>query len=161
MRRAPARQSGVVLSIALLLLLILTLLAVTSLHGAGNELALAGSEKFRQHAAAAAEIGVEAGLAALPGATLGADAITTELAAGDNASEGDGGAPEDRVSVVTRYHGVVTLVPGFSAGRFVGRAFEIHSTGRSTRGAQAQRVQGALRIDAADAAFAPLPVAQQ
>jgi hypothetical protein len=156
MRRVSHRQTGVVLGIVLQLLLILTLLAVTSLHGAGNELALAANEKLRQHAAAAAEIGVEAGFAALPAATLDGGAHTTELAIAPDEPQS-----EDRARIVTRHHGTVTLVPGFSSGRFVGRAFEIRSTGSSARGARAERVQGALRIDAADAAFAPLPEAQR
>jgi hypothetical protein len=38
------------------------------------------------------------------------------------------------------------LPAGFSAGRFIGRRYEIHSTGLAARGARSEQVQGAMRI---------------
>jgi type II secretory pathway component PulK len=145
-------QTGVVLTIALLLLLVLTLLTVASLHGAGIELALAGNEKYRQQAAAAAEVGIETALAGLPAATLSGSPVNAELVV-DASQE----RRPDRAQISTRYFGDISLVPGFSAGRFIGRSFEIRSIGTSIRAARAERIQGAVRIDAADAAFTPLP----
>jgi Tfp pilus assembly protein PilX len=140
-------QRGVVLTIALLLLLVLTLLAVANLHGAGNEIALAGNEKFRQQAAAAAEIGIEAALAALPAEPLSSAAASRQIVV--DAEDPDS---VDRASVQTRYLGDMALVPGFSVERFIGRSFEIRSEGSSRRAAKALRVQGALRIDLAPVA---------
>jgi Tfp pilus assembly protein PilX len=147
-------QAGVALTVALLLMLILTLLAVASLHGAGNELALAGNEQFRQQAAAAAEIGIEAVLAALGQAALTPGPVHTEIAVDAAATAG-----ADRATVTTRYLGDASLPAGFSVDRFVARSFEIRSVGSSARGAKAERIQGAIRIDNSAAAFAPLVMA--
>jgi Tfp pilus assembly protein PilX len=147
--RSP--QTGIVLTVALLLLLLLTLLAISSLHGAGTELAMAGNEKFRQQAASAAEAGIESALANLSIAALTAKPESIQFAASPGTA-----LSTERTTVTTRYLGDIMLVPGFSTGKFIGRSFEINSVGTSLRAAKAERTQGAIRIDSSSAAFGAL-----
>ena len=50
MRTSHARQRGAALVIGLILLLVLTLLAVTGMNTASTELIMAGNEQYRQNA---------------------------------------------------------------------------------------------------------------
>jgi type IV pilus assembly protein PilX len=54
-----ARQRGAALIIGLLLLLVLTLLAVSGMRSASEELIMAGNEQYRQNAFQGAEAGIE------------------------------------------------------------------------------------------------------
>lgn len=58
------RQSGVVLAISLLLLLVLTVLAMAGMQAATIELQMAAAEQHQQHAFQAAEAGIEQAIAA-------------------------------------------------------------------------------------------------
>ncbi|MEO7773510.1 MAG: PilX N-terminal domain-containing pilus assembly protein [Steroidobacteraceae bacterium] len=138
-------QHGVVLTIALLLLLVLTLLAAASLQGAGNELALAANDQLRQQASAAAENGIETAFTRLPSANLSAAASIEQVMP-------DG----SHARTTTTWRGDIGLLPGYSLRRFVGRGFEIRAIGEAPRAARAERVQGALRIEDAPLAFVPL-----
>src|SRR5215470_6398859 len=53
------RQNGAALVIGLILLLVLTLLAVSGMNSASLEFVMAGNEQFRANAFAAAETGIE------------------------------------------------------------------------------------------------------
>src|SRR5262252_8991795 len=57
------RQGGAALVIGLILLLVLTLLAVSGMNSASLEFVMAGNEQFRANAFAAAETGIEQTLA--------------------------------------------------------------------------------------------------
>jgi hypothetical protein len=63
-RHAHRRQSGVVLAISLLLLLILTVLAMAGMQAATVELQMAAAEQHQQRAFQAAEAGIEQAIAA-------------------------------------------------------------------------------------------------
>ena len=58
-RRMPSRQRGAVLVMGLLLLLVLTLLAISGMTTASNELQMAGNEQYQERAFQAGEAGVE------------------------------------------------------------------------------------------------------
>lgn len=62
--RRPRRQSGAVLAIGLVLLLVLTVLATAAMQAATVELQMAGNEQSLQRAFRAAEAGIEQAIAA-------------------------------------------------------------------------------------------------
>ena len=62
----PARQRGAALVIGLILLVILTLLAITGMNTASTELVMAGNEQYRQHAFQASATGIEQAITVLP-----------------------------------------------------------------------------------------------
>ena len=134
MRRAS--QRGAALVIALLLLMILTLLAVTGMRTAVAELWMAGSEQFHRAAVEAASTGVEAGVARLR-ASRGAMGGDTSIA---------GGPISAAYTATIRRAGLETSLPGSSAEKFVGQHFEIESTGTAPRGARDVQVQGLMVI---------------
>ena len=57
--RSNRSQKGAALIVGLLLLVIVTLLAVTAMGTANTELVMAGNEQFRERAFQAAETGIE------------------------------------------------------------------------------------------------------
>ena len=59
---APERQRGAALVIGLILLLVLTVLAISGVNSASLEFFMAGNEQFRQNAFQAAETGIERAL---------------------------------------------------------------------------------------------------
>lgn len=56
------RQRGAALVVGLMLLLVLTLLAVSGMNTASTELIMAGNEQFQENAFQAAETGIEQGM---------------------------------------------------------------------------------------------------
>lgn len=127
-------ERGAALVIALLLLTILTLLAVTGMRTSVAEVWMAGAEQFHRRAAESASAGIEAAIARLR-ATGGAAAAELEGTSGD--------AP---YTVSIRRAGTEAALPGSSAGKLVGEHLEIESTGASVRGALEVQVQGVLVI---------------
>lgn len=132
---------GLALPVALLLLFILTLLLVESIGTAAGETTLAANQQFFQRAFEAAEGGLAAGMFRLARAT---GTSTTQRFA--LAREGSATDRSDTELVQT---GLDALPPGFSAGRFIARHYEIRSTGHSERAARVELVQGAVRIEGA------------
>lgn len=134
-------QRGAALVIGLVLLLVLTLLAITGMNTATTELVMAGNEQYRRAASMAATAGIEEAIAdlgtvpAVPGAapTLVADVPV-------------GSAGTDSFSTSTRYVGEETGLPQSSVDRFVGLHYEIDSTGVSARNARDRQVQGVFVI---------------
>jgi type IV pilus assembly protein PilX len=136
--RFPAKQRGAALAIGLILLLVLTVLAVSGMNTASMELVMAGNEQFRQRASRASETGIELALADLrtvkqtdPVAPI-ARPIT--------------GVPTDTATTTTQYMGDDLNIPGFSAGKFVGIHYQIVSAGTSSRNARVEQTQGAFVI---------------
>ena len=131
-----ARERGAALVIALLLLVILTLLAITGMRTSIAELWMAGSEQFHRAALEAASAGVEAAIA--------------RLRAGSPVTAIDGDAAGAPFTVTVRHAGTEAAIPGSSAEKFVGDHFEIESTGASARGALEVQVQGVLVVSSAN-----------
>jgi type IV pilus assembly protein PilX len=128
------QQRGAALVIGLILLLVLTLLAVSSMSSASLEFIMAGNEQYRANAFQAAEVGIsqvfvqanlnpDAGPQTVTGVSNGKDSwsATVTLPVGAKAT-----APPSNTSLTT----------------FSGYQFEIVSTGTSTRGATAVNTQG-------------------
>lgn len=135
-RHAPkTRQRGAALVVGLILLLVLTLLAISGMNTATLELQMAGNAQYGQNAFQAAETGIE----------------RTMYSGSYNASPGSEipvDAPTDHFKAVMRYNekNGATDIPegGYSMGvstGFKAYHFEITSTGTSARGATATHVQ--------------------
>lgn len=141
-------QRGAALVVGLLLLLVLTLLAISGMNTASLELVMAGNTQYSQNAFQAAEAGIERSLidgAFNPGsgtegpttATLtSTDTVTSTItpALGGAAQPALWGSSWDSFST---YH------------------FEIRSAGISARNAQATNFQGVAIISPADSTVTP------
>lgn len=124
------KQRGVALVIAMILLFILTLLAVTGMSMSTAELVMAGNEQFQRRAFDAAGGGVEAAIAKVSVSS----GMASETLTG-----------RDYVATL-RYAGEESNLPQSSADKFVGRHIEIESTGKSARNAMDVQVQGVLLL---------------
>jgi Tfp pilus assembly protein PilX len=134
-------MSGAALVIALMLLVIVTLLATTAMGISIAEVVMAGNEQFHRQAMDSASAGVEAAIAQLAASAM--DRSTT-ISTIDSTASGDYVAS-------ARYVGESTSVPGFSAGKFSARHFEIESTGGAGRNASDQQFQGVMIVSATGA----------
>jgi type IV pilus assembly protein PilX len=141
-----SRQQGAALVVGLMLLLILTLLAVTGMNTATTELVMAGNEQYRNNASRAASTGIEEaipGIGAVPTA-VGAGPATvasTPVPGSDPAA-----VVADTYSTSTQYVGEEMGLPQSSANKFVGLHYVITSTGTSARGAKDVQSQGLMVV---------------
>jgi type II secretory pathway component PulK len=136
MAMSESSQRGAVLVIALLLLVILTLLAITGMRTAIAELWMAGNEQFHRKAVEVASAGIEVAIARLQAS--GAIANIGPVTAGES--------PSDSYTVTIRRTGREASLPGSSAEKLVGEHFEIESTGTASRGAREVQVQGVMVV---------------
>ena len=152
--RCRPREQGAALVVGLILLLVLTLLAVTGMNTASTELVMAGNEQYRQNAFQSAETGVENALAVLRTVPQTGGAVTSA----DTPVEGSTN-PQDQYRTTSTYEGEDTSVAGFSAGKFTAFHYQIDSQGMSSRNATANHSQGAYVIQnsAGSGTFGPLP----
>jgi type IV pilus assembly protein PilX len=132
--RSRARQQGAALVIGLILLMVLTLLAVSSMNTASLEFIMAGNEQYRSNAFQAAEAGIEQSI--VQGA-FNPDAGAQALAGNNTAND----------AWAVRINLPLGNVPqpalwGNSWNSFSTYHFEVVSTGTSTRGATAVNTQG-------------------
>jgi Tfp pilus assembly protein PilX len=139
--RNPRRQRGAALVVGLILLVILTLLAVSGMNTASVELVMAGNEQYRQRAFQAAGTGVEEAVAVL--ATVPQTGTAKTLT-----KQAVKGTSTETYDISSVYVGDDLNVPGFSAGKFVGIHYQITSDGFSSRNAHSQQTQGAYIIQA-------------
>jgi len=140
-----AQQSGAALVIGLLLLLVLTLLAISGISTATLELQMAGNEQYQERAFQAAETGIEQ---AIETATFNTSEPYT--ATDQRVSPGDADN-EDTYSFTMEFDRDTgaTLVPGggYSLGTgFQAYHFNIVSEGQSERGARSEHVQSVYVI---------------
>jgi type IV pilus assembly protein PilX len=134
-------QHGAALVIGLVLLLILTLLAVTGMNTATTELVMAGNEQYRRAASLAASTGIEVAIADIGGVpTIPGVAPTVATAVPT------GNVTIDTYTTATRYIGEESGLPQSSVDKFVGLHFEIDSTGLSARNARDRQVQGVFVV---------------
>lgn len=136
------KQRGAALVVGLILLVILTLLAVSGMNTATMDLIMAGNEQFRQNAARAAETGLEQAAATL-GSVDQSATPTVRTGTLPNAAE--------TYTTSSLYMGDDENVPGFSANRVVGLHYEITSTGQSARNARSGQSMGTVLIQKNDA----------
>ncbi len=126
-------QRGAALVVGMVLLVILTLLAISGMNTATTELFMAGNEKYQENAFQAAETGIERTMATAvfnPSALPPPDPPQIDLGDGNNF-----------VAVVAP-RGSSPPPPGYTIGTFGAEHFEIQSTGNSLRNATSSHVQG-------------------
>jgi type IV pilus assembly protein PilX len=126
-------QQGAALVVGMVLLVILTLLAISGMNTATTELFMAGNEKYQENAFQAAETGIERTLAVgnfNPAAMPPPNPPAVDL--------GDGNA----YTAITLPRGTSPAPPGYSFGTFGAEHFEIQSTGTSHRNATSNHTQG-------------------
>jgi type IV pilus assembly protein PilX len=134
----PSRQSGAALVIGLLLLLVLTILAVSGMNSASLEFVMAGNEQYRANAFSAAEAGIER---TLDSGTFNPAVLTQNL-------NGAATASDNWATVTTTQIGgnALPALWGNSWNSFATYHFEIVSTGTSVRNANAVNTQGVAVI---------------
>ncbi len=136
LRTSPSRQQGASLIIGLVLLLVLSILAVSTMNSATFGLTMAGNMQFSENAFQLAETGIEVGISNGPfcaGSDCPANVIAeTQVLDPDGKSIGTFQAD-------TVYQ-TCTLKDGYSSS-FRAYHFRIASVGRSTRGAQSDHQQ--------------------
>jgi type IV pilus assembly protein PilX len=133
---APIGQRGAALVIGLLLLLVLTILAISGMTTATLELQMAGNTQYKEHAFQAAEVGIEQAIETADFDTANAHEVSGTIDA-DTGTEYAARMEFDKETGTT-------IVPGggFSMGTgFQAYHFNIESTGRSERGAEATHTQ--------------------
>lgn len=133
------RQQGAALVVGLLLLLVLTLLAVSGMNSASLEFIMAGNEQYRSNAFQAAEAGIEQ--------TMVQGTFNPESAA-PPALNGAPTATDTWNSTITPQLAGQALpaIWGNSWNSFSTYHFEITSTGTSSRGSNAVNLQGVAVI---------------
>ena len=141
-------QRGAALVVGLLLLLVLTLLAISGMNTASLELVMAGNTQYSQNAFQASEAGIERSLlngAFNPGG--GVEGPTTVTLAG----------ADKFTATITPQMGGAALPAlwGSSWDSFSTYHFEIRSAGVSARNAQATNFQGVAIISPADSTVTP------
>ena len=130
-------QQGAALIVGMVLLVVLTLLAISGMNTATTELLMAGNEKYQENAFQAAETGIERTIATAafnPAALPPADPPQIDL--------GDGNTYE----AIVLPRGSSPPPPGYSIGTFGAEHFEIQSTGNSLRNATSSHVQGLFLV---------------
>lgn len=141
------RQSGAALVVGLVLLMILTLLAISGMNTSTLELQMAGNFQFSQNAFQAAEIGLQRAMAGGKFATN--NAITTPATLITGVATDTPDTYESVISFDCAKNGETVPPPrpggpAFSIGENMGFSayhFEVSATGRSQRGARAVNVQ--------------------
>jgi type IV pilus assembly protein PilX len=128
------RQRGAALVVGLLLLLVLTILAVSSMNSASLEFVMAGNEQYRANAFSAAEAGIEQTI----------DSGTFNPAGGAVNQNGAATATDNWATVTQPQLGGIPLPAmwGNSWNSFATYHFQITSTGTSVRSSTAVNVQG-------------------
>jgi type IV pilus assembly protein PilX len=141
------RQSGAALVIGLILLLVLTILAISGVNSASLEFFMAGNEQFRQNAFQAAETGIER---AMVGGTYN-PAAAAQTIAGSNT------ATDTYTATITPQVGGLPqpALWGNSWNSFSTYHFEIASTGAAVRNARALNNQGVAVIAPSDPTVQP------
>jgi type IV pilus assembly protein PilX len=130
-------QRGAALIVGMVLLVILTLLAISGMNTATTELFMAGNEKYQENAFQAAETGIERTIATgtfNPAVLPPVDPPQTDLGEGDS------------YEAIVLPRGSSPPPPGYTIGTFGAEHFEIQSTGNSLRNATSSHTQGLFMI---------------
>jgi len=146
---ALRQQKGAALVVGLIMLLVLTLLAVSGMNSASLEFIMAGNEQYRSNAFQAAEAGIEQ--------TLAQGAFNP--GAGAQTLNGTTTATDSWAASITPQLGGTPLpaIWGNSWNSFSTYHFEISSTGTAVRSANAINLQGVAVISPWDPTVQPDP----
>jgi type IV pilus assembly protein PilX len=137
-KHQTSKQRGAALIVGLMMLVIVTLLAVTAVSTSTTELVMAGNEQFRERAFQAAEAGLETAVRKVRSGDADVPIERNTYLDNNNVAMVSEGA--DRVSTRITAVGANSLVGNSS--KFRGQVFQITSTGTSARNAQAAHEAG-------------------
>lgn len=149
--RTSHRQAGAALVVGLLLLVVLTLLAISGVNSTSLNLVMAGNTQFAQKAFQSAETGIERSMVVNdfnPDPSLPAETETNEEAEKDETCF-------TAVSKVQVCGIAQPALPGSSLGKYSTFHFQIESTGCAKRGASAKNIQALALIAPATDNVAP------
>lgn len=134
--RQMHEQRGAVLIISLVLLMVLTILAISTMRTASLGLLMAGNTQYRQNAWQLAQTGIDTVLRAGDPATgVSCDTATTDAPVAIDALGGS-------YTTMVCYRGE-SITPGNSIARVPTFNYEVHADGTTgQRGARARLVQG-------------------
>ncbi len=141
--QTKSKQSGAALVISMVLLMVLTILAISTMRTASLEVAMAGNDQYTQNAFQLAETGIDEYMAIAVNngncADTG-DAGICNIASRDVAEMS--GSYQASSSFIRHYDG---CPGGYSIGTFASYHFEVQATGQTTaRSANDQHDQGWL-----------------
>jgi type IV pilus assembly protein PilX len=137
MQHRKQNQRGAALIVGLMLLVIITLLAVTAVGTSTTELVMAGNEQFRERAFQAAEAGIETAYRKVGSGDADVPFDFGTYLDNNNVAMSD---PTDIVSTRIEPFGANTLVGNSS--KFIGQVFRLTSTGQSARNSQSVHEAG-------------------
>ena len=141
--KTPLRQRGAALVVGMILLMVLTVLAISGMSTATTELVMAGNEQYQENAFQTAEFGIEQAL--LTGAF--STSVASE-AVGNTAVPGS--TKEFYNTNITPQPAPNTELPlmwgGNNASKFTSYHFQIQSQGTSSRNATTTHTQGLFII---------------
>jgi len=141
-RKLPPAQTGAALVVGLVLLLVLTLLAVSTMRTAALELLMAGNTQYRENAFRLAEAGLADAEGQAPGLVIPATGWTTDLGA-VRIDDLDG---EYQATITFLDEGEV--YSGYSSSEFQFFHYQIDATGRADqRGARSTQSQGLVQVN--------------
>ena len=156
MNRWTGKQRGAALVVGLVLLMVLTVLAISVMRTATLDLTMTGNAQFRENAFQLAESGAQSVMRSIETGTLNLAVVPDCPAALHPWTDGDlpWSAEVDVDELRGRYQtrmcfdgATVDINPGLSAGRFRELHYRIESRGRTDpRDAEAINVQGFYRV---------------
>lgn len=147
--RTPGAERGAALVVGLIMLVVLTILAITGMSIASTELIMAGSEQDRARAFNAAEAGIEratrtlSDVPAIPGASV-EGAVTDVEGAAVNVATGEA---VEQYQVTVSYRGSTEIINNFNGNKIQGFHYEVDSVGTASRGATSTHEQGAYLVN--------------
>jgi len=155
-----ASQRGAALVVGLIMLVVLTILAITGMNVASTELVMAGTEQDRVRAFSAAETGIEraARVVGDVGTAPGAELTVAATDVDGSSVNASTGAATEQYETVTRYRGENTICPGSTQNDVVAFHYEIESEGTAARGAESVHTQGVYicNVTGGQESFGPL-----
>jgi len=150
----PSRQQGAALVVGMILLLVLTLLAISGMNTATLELQMAGNAQYGQNAFQIAETGIERIMLSGSYNTNGDFVLNSNPPSAPDPDGGTGGEGDTVDTSIDSFEAVMshnqdngtTDIPdgGFSMGvgtGFKAYHFDVTSTGASARGARSTHIQ--------------------
>ena len=139
-RTSPYRQSGAALVVGLVLLMVLTLLAVSTMRSAALEMLMAGNAQSRENAFRLAEAGIADALARAPALLTPVPGWTATI--GPQGVDGLRGSYE----VDIEYLSTSRPFTGFSEADYEFNFYELDAIGRTDRGARSLQSQGIIYV---------------
>jgi len=137
MKHRKHNQRGAALIVGLMMLVIVTLLAVTAVSTSTTELVMAGNEQFRERAFQAAEAGIETAFRKARSGDVDVPLDYGTYLDNTNVPMTDA---NDHVSTRIEPYGANTLIGNSS--KFIGQVFRLTSTGTSVRNSQSVHEAG-------------------